>query len=190
MSERSPTSDSDPTEAKDRLYPFSTETLQTAFYLLLLGWTGWLLAVANTWDGDDKLFPFVVGVPLGSLTVAKLVKLHYRPRGSSDADEADDTESVVGDEVDGSSRPVAVRQRYELTMLLWVIALPVASYYLGLALVIPAFIFSFLLYYRRDVKLAAAVTVAGSVGLYLLFVVLLDVSLWEGTLDVAPAVLP
>ena len=183
MTEGTPQSEPEGTRTPDRLYPFSTKTLQTVFYLLLLGWTGWLLAMANEWDGDDKLFPFVVGVPLCLLVTTKLLKLYSQRTASSTANKDNETESILEHDGDESSRSVAVKQRYELTMLVWVVALPVASYYLGFVPVVPVFIFGFLWYYQRDAKLAVAVALAGSITLYLLFAFLLDVSLWKGTVD-------
>lgn len=187
MSRDTPSSGQNSSNSTNRLYPVSSETLQTVFYVLLFGWTVWLLVQASEWEWDDRIFPYLIGLPLCLLVGAKILKLRTEismPLQPSD----DETESIIETATDESARPVGVKQRYELTMLAWVVAFPVASYYFGFLLVVPVYLCSFLWYFQRDLKLAIAVSVVGSVGLYLLFVVLLDVSVWEGTIDVFSAV--
>lgn len=188
MNNSAQTSEEDSTDV-DRFYPISTKTLLDVFYLSVLGWTVWLLRRAGEWGFDDRLFPYLVGVPLCILVVVKLLKLHFEGVLPFPSINIEDGGPIVPDD-DRTTRPRNERQRYELIMLAWVVALPVVLYYFGFVLVVPVYLFAFLWYFKRDLKLALVTSVGGSVALYGLFVILLDVPIWEGALDLITVLLP
>lgn len=189
MSEDTPAPKRSSTEKEDSFYPVSSETFLTVFYVSLVGWTVWLLFRASQWDWDDRVFPYLVGIPLCLLAVSKLLKLHFQPSLPLPSTDSEEESSKV-ETSDGLARPRALKQRYELIMLVWVVAFPVATYYLGFVLVVPVYLCTFIWYFQRDLKLALLVSIGGSLALYLLFVVLLGVSVWEGKLDVITVPLP
>lgn len=195
------------TEDEQGLFDISPKVFEALFYLAVLAWILLLLYWAQDWRTNDRLFPRMVGVPLVILLVLQLTRLKFTDqfnrvtavfiealsRGPSEdgaiSDITDDLESKYSESKQSmGERSKRERQVYELYMVGWIIALPAMMYYLGFINAIPLYILAFMLFFTRNLKLSAAITVGFSIALYMLFVVLLSISLWDGTLGL-PSIL-
>lgn len=88
MSERSPTNDADSTDGLFPL-PVGERRLKYLFYGGLLVYVLYHLSVATDWSWENKLFSYLVGIPLVALIVLNLVLIKFpwiRQRFVSDAD--------------------------------------------------------------------------------------------------------
>lgn len=164
--------------------PFTIRQFRVAFYLVVASYVGYLLATALEFQFDDRLFPYLVGVPTILIAVAHAVLLAFPSLESRVTPDVEDSESLLSRRLDESDvgRSAAGRQKYGLLMLAWVVALPVLVFYLGFAYVLPPFVFAFVWFFRRDLRLAAVTAAGFSVGAYLLFIVVLRMIPWEGEL--------
>ena len=176
------------------LIPLSGRYLGALFFAGLLVWVGLLMYWSWPWDWDNKLFPLAVGTFAVVLTGIHIFWLLFPgvydrliPNlGFLDEDEDDGVDEELSERVEDtgvqSVRSKSEREVYELLMLGWVIVLPILLYFGGFGLMLPIYTFAFGLFFLRDVKMALLITVLISVFIWLLFVVILDVQLWDGTL--------
>lgn len=164
--------------------PFTIRQFRLAFYAAVAAYVAFLLVTALEFKFDDRLFPYLVGVPTILITLAHLVLLADPDLEDRLTPETGDEESIMPEAIDeeGVGRSAAGRQRYGLLMLAWVIVLPVLVYYLGFAYTLPPYVFAFIWFFRRDLRLAAIGTVGFSLGAYLLFIVTLRMIPWGGEL--------
>lgn len=190
------------TDGEQGLYDISPKAFEALFYLIVLAWVLLLLYWTQDWRTSDRLFPRMVGVPLIILLVLQLIRLKFTDqfnkitavlidllsRGSSNdggiSEITDNLESKYKESKQKmGQRSKRERQIYELYMIGWIIALPAMMYYLGFVNAVPVYIFAFMMFFTRNPKLSTAITVGFSIALYILFVVLLSINLWDGTLD-------
>lgn len=151
-----------------------------AFFGALLVYTLALVVQAVGYSDAARLFPLIVGVPLVVMLVANLVLLALGDRidlrlvGFFDA---------VG-EIDAvaAASPVddAERYRREFSMLVWVGALIGLTWLVGNLAAVAVFVATFVYVYERDLPRALLVAGLTFGFIYLLFVVVLDASLYRG----------
>lgn len=182
----------DSTGEEAGLFPVQDRWFSVLFYGALLVWTLLLMYWSLEWQWDNKLFPLAVGSIAILLLAIHLASLLFpasfeRFATVGKPDVADDEDDEIKKHLQeatssASGRPKAEREKYELVMLGWVIVLPFLLYLAGFGLVIPIYTFAFGLYFLRDVKMSIFITVLITLFIWLLFVVILDVQLWQGTL--------
>lgn len=180
------------TDAESGLFPFRSEWFSLAFYVGIAAWVLLLLYWARSWQWTNKLFPLLVGVPVVLFTLMQVVYVWYPgvfERLSPDrvtGGTADDLSEDLGETPEDNtvSRSKEEQQRWELYMLGWVTVLPVLMYVVGFAVSIPIYTFALGWFFLRDVRTALGLTVGVSLFIYVLFVLLLGVPLWEGILGI------
>lgn len=160
--------DSEANAADDEVESGATQRLlNVLFYSLLLVWGIVLYQNLAEWDAwKDSLLPSLILYPLLIMVVYKLGYYLYTI----------DTSSISLPAIENHGRTVF--------MVLWVATFPVAIYYLGFTLVVPAYFFGFVLYSYRDVPRAVVVTAIFAAFLYVLFNVILQIPLWEGEFSI------
>lgn len=175
----------------DRLFPvpFSLRQGQIAFYLMAIGFVVFLLVTGTQqFSSDDMLFPYIVGIPSIIVGVIHVISLIFPELESKvmpeRADASEDLSSEIKESIDSGEggRPLGERQRYGLLMTGWVLVLPILVFYLGFAYVLPPYVFAFILFFRRDVKLAASISILFTVAAYVLFILILGMIPWQGEL--------
>lgn len=182
------------TETEERgLFPFDSRWLALVFFVGLLVWVALLMYWSLPWNWDNKLFPLMVGVLAVFLMLTHIVELaipsfydrvlpDFGFLGDEEAEDDDELSERVETTGLTSSRSKSTRQVYELVMIAWVVALPILLYFGGFGLVIPIYTFAFGLFFLRDVPQSLLITVVITGFIWLLFVVILNVQLWDGTL--------
>ena len=175
----------------DRLFPmpFSLRQGQLAFYVVIVGFIIFLLVTGTQQFSDnDMLFPYIVGIPSIIVGVVHLVSLIFPGLESKvmpeRADASEDLSSELKESIDSEDqgRPLGERQRYGLMMTGWVLVLPVLVFYLGFAYILTPYVFAFIIFFRRDVKLAAFISILFTIAAYVLFILILGMIPWQGQL--------
>jgi len=154
------------------------------FYVLLLAWVVALTYWATGWDSwRDQLFPLLVTLPTALLVVVQLVRLRrsdsFGLRSRGGRDERGDGSEADREGVERADDESTVDGERLVVVFGWVAAFPVAIYYVGFALSIPAFLFGFVGYLLDDWRRAAVISVV-TTAVVALFVSVLSVQLWEG----------
>lgn len=164
----------------ERLAAVDSRYFATVFFLALLGYTLALLQEAIGYSADPRLFPMIVGVPLVLLLVAKILLLLFGDR--FDLRTVDFFEDLGEMDVaaTGGVTDRAARYRRELSMVAWIGGLSVLIYLFGNLVAVPVFIFAFILAWERDPLRAALVAAVTFAFIFLLFVEVLNASLWRG----------
>lgn len=180
------------------LFSIENKWFQMAFYAVLLAWIGYLLWTAQQWNWTDKLLPFLIAIPAVILIVIKLIDIsfpgvvaRFRPGNSASESHTSDEETPSSEveqqyadsQGDASERPKRVREKYELLMIGWVIALPVLIYYLGFTVAVPLYLFSFGVFFTGRIKLSLLISLGFSALLFTFFVSILGVQPWSGVLS-------
>lgn len=167
--------------------PITTRQFQIGFYVFVILYIAFLLVRGRAFKMDDLLFPLLVGIPTIAIAFVHVVFLTYPSLeerltpASTDITESMDLD-IAGDDQSHTSRTVEEQQRIGLILLGLIIALPIATLYLGFAYVLPPFVLGFIWVFREDPKLALQVTVGFSVAAYVLFILILQMQPWEGEL--------
>lgn len=146
-----------------------------------------LVITARGYAPDPRLFPLLIGVPLLGLILLRVTMLlsdrfDVAAVGMFDQVTAD-LDDVDEDHDDGSVDDV-IRYRRQVESIVWLCSLVALIWALGFQIGLVIFVFTFVYTYERDVVRAAGATVAAYAIVYLLFVRLLSVQLFE------PALLP
>lgn len=169
--------------------PLSMRQGQILFYVVVALYVLFLLVTSWQFKFDNKLFPYLIGIPTVLITVVHIALLAsptLRERFEPETEQASLKDKLGAGDFDGEElkvgRSAAGKQKYGLVMLGWVIALPVLVYYFGYAYVLPPYVFAFIWYFRRDVKLALATSVGFTIAAYFLFIVVLGMIPWSGEL--------
>ncbi|MDX1744871.1 MAG: tripartite tricarboxylate transporter TctB family protein [Halobacteriales archaeon] len=180
------------------LLPIEAKWLYLAFYGLIGLWIVYLLASMDGWRWEDWSLPLIAGIPGVVLVVVHGIRLIAPERYAAlnpfvrEAEEDETLDDVLEDYgvalEDESSRPPRQRQLYELLMIAWVIALPVAMQYLGFFLALPLYVFAFGVYFTRDWKRSLAIAVGFTVFIYVFFGVLIGAKIYAGELGIQPDV--
>ena len=173
------------------LFPVDGKWFEIAFYAVLLGWLLYLLAETSTYDDfEDFFFPFLLGVPLAFAIVVHLVTLRYPwiverllPESEQSAVEADMEQRVEElDLEEGPARTPSERDKWEIYMIVWVALLGAMMYYVGMGWTIVVYTLVFTYFLTRDVKKSIFVTLVVIVFIWVLFLQLLEMIIWRGTL--------
>lgn len=158
--------------------------LETAFFLLLIGWFGYLIVEALGWRAnlESTGFPFAGTVAGVALAVGYLLmrRLELADLPLVVSDESEGFAELTPDS-EGPVRPVEERRTTALSMVMWVTALPLLIFVFGFTWSFPVFIFAFLYYFKRDLTRAVLVSVVLSATIYVLFRMVLRVR-WYGGL--------
>lgn len=181
-------------DAEPGLFEVDPKWFKVGFYLFLLLWLVYLLWETTTYDRfEDFFFPYVVGIPILVLTVLQLFIFRYPAivdRLTPDRQDAapegeDDLQQRLAKATETTGRPKAEREKYELVMIGWVIALPFMMFYIGMGWTLILYVFGFTWYFVRDLKTAASVTVVVVLFVYILFIRFLDMIVWFGVFGLA-----
>lgn len=190
MSQPTSQSESESETVNDKgLFPISpgTGVYRIGFYIATLAYVSYLLFTAMDFSPDNRIFPYIIGIPTVALILLQIVLIRYpviEYRVSMD-DDADGVKQMLEDAKESDTgRSRAERQKYEVLMIGWVITLPIMIYYLGLAIALPIYIFAFGWHFTRDVKLALFMSLGFSFSAYLLFIVILGLIPWQGVLGI------
>lgn len=164
----------------ERLADVDERYFATVFFVGLLAYTLALLWEALGYSADARLFPIIVGAPLSALLVAKILLLLFQDRLDLRVvglfeDVGEMNVSSTGEAVDR-----AVRYRRELSMIAWIGGLALLIYFFGNLVAVPVFILAFILAYEHAPLRATIVAIVTFVFIYLLFVQVLDATLWRG----------
>jgi hypothetical protein len=172
----------------DSLFPLPIDKrgFHLIFYSLILLYLVHLFESGfRQFSREDMLFPVIVGVPTAVLCIVHLVFTAYPSLEEKISWSDPDSESRLDRLSDGeATRSAAEKQRFGFYMILWVTVLPVLVYFLGYLTVLPPYVFAFILFFKKDLRLALGVTVVFSIFVYVLFIVILGMIPWEGVLDV------
>lgn len=151
-----------------------------AFFGVLLVYTLALIVQAVGYSDAARLFPLIVGVPLVVMLVVNLLLLAFGDRvdlrlvGFFDA--VGELDAVSADtDVDD-----AARYRREFAMFGWVGALIALTWLVGNLVAVAVFVATFVYVHERDLGRALLVSGLTFGFIYLLFVVVLDASLYRG----------
>lgn len=194
---------------EESLLPIDQKWLFFAFYLSILVWISYLIWEARQYGPQDVLFMYVIFPVLFVLLCIQLLK-YVKPGlisqtrrktseaiqsvvpefGVSETVTSDDGEGAredlkqqVESATSGGNRSRREQHKYEIQMIGAVLLLGVGVYLIGLIYALPIFVFLFVLYYDRSILTAAGVTLVFSLIMYILFINLLSVVLWDGILD-------
>lgn len=172
-------------DAESRLYPLSPETMTTLFYLGLFVWAAVMLVVAFDWNWQDKLFPLFFATTALILITLYLLLMHAGNRLQRflpDTSETGSDEMEFDETGDAETRTGSLRERYEIIMIGWAIALPIALYVIGFLYTIPLYTVGFIWYFNRDLRTAVLTAAVATALVYGLFVEILGIRLPSGIL--------
>ncbi|MFB6097342.1 MAG: tripartite tricarboxylate transporter TctB family protein [Haloferacaceae archaeon] len=157
---------------------------EALFFLVLLAYDLVLVYTATGYGEDPRLFPLLIGIPLAGLILVRVGMLVFADR--FDFDSGGMFESVTSDldvEEGGEAPPSKLAQyRSELATIGWIAGFLVLVWALGFQISVVAFVFAYVLVYERDLKRAVLATAIAFGLVYLLFIELLSVPLYEGAL--------
>lgn len=155
-------------------------------YLFFLVWVLYLLVTAYNWTAyRDRLFPLLVGTPVLLFILVKLASLRYPElideiipsRG-----EALNEEVTPMDQNRASGYSAEKRKKLEIRICVWIVLLPVALHYLGFIIALPIYMFAFTYYLTGDLKTTTYFTLGFVAFIYVLFIQLLNMIIWQGAL--------
>jgi len=161
--------------------------LKLCFYTGILSVVLFMLFAARGYSWEDRLFAYVVGVLTVLILLVQL--LFLLAPGLQDwvvpTQEQSSLQEKFSQGIEGrtdSGRSPEERRHAEVQLVVWITALPIAVFYLGMLLVLPTWVFGFVWYFYGDLKTALASTVVFTVGSYVIFVLFLDLIIWPGAL--------
>lgn len=200
MSSDAPTTGGDAADAGDEsLIPVDATWLYMAFYVAVGLWLVYLLTSMGGWRWEDVAVPYIAGIPGLLFVLVYLFRLRYPERYARlnpavrQLDEEEDDEDLEGllDEFGEATeqeieRPTRERQRLELVMIAWVIALPVVIQWFGIFIALPIYVFAFAAYFTRDLKRSVAIAVVFTLFVYVFFVLVLGAKVYTGDLGIRP----
>lgn len=164
--------------SEESLVALDPKWLRSSFYLLLLIWVSYLLFRAQNWPSQDRLFPLIIGGLMAILIPIHLLKIHL------DLNWGAEEKSSTGIEASSkSARSRKEKEKHAFMVVGWVTVFFLVTYIAGFAYAIPLFVFSFLWYYLRDLKTSTVVTLAFTLFLYILFIEVLNLKVWQGILN-------
>lgn len=180
------------TAKEEGLFPVEPKWFTIGFYLFLLLWVGYILSEAMTYaEFEDYLFPYIWGIPVVLLIIIRLFMMGFpevvqRIQPGKDVADTEGTqmieEQVKESEAHRQRSSKREQEKYELYMLAWVTILPFMMFFLGMGWTIPIYLFTFTLFFTRNIKLSAGMTLLVAVFVYILFIQILDMIVWSGIL--------
>lgn len=172
---------------KEGLFGVPPIGLKIGFYLFLLIWMGYIVSEASTYSRiENYFFPILIGVPVIMLIMIQFVIIKYpwiidRVKPDQPGKDSDMFEAV--EDLTESPRTKVQEYKYEIVMIGWVILLPVMSYYLGMGFTTLIYTFSLTLYLTRDLRTSVLVTAAVVMFVWILFIEILGMIIWDGVFD-------
>jgi hypothetical protein len=136
---------------------------------------------------------YIVGIPTVLLVLIKVFELIAPDlydsitvqESPSEADgERNDLKEKYEQATGGPVHSPEERVYYAIEMTIWIVALPVLMFLIGLVNALVLFVFAFGLRFYDDVRDTIVVTVAFSVGMYLFFGLIMGIQFPEGMLPV------
>lgn len=180
---------------EEGLFPVRPVWFEMAFYLFLLAWLSYILYEAIGWDSfENYLFVYILSPVIAVLLVYRIVSRLFPNKlrvldGARGEGTAEETGVESGSELDttseagsGTERPKSEREKYVIYMIVWTAALPVMMFFFGMAWSLPVYIFSFVWFFTDSLKKSAIVTVISIGFIYVVFIEILNILLWEGYL--------
>lgn len=184
--ERQRRADGGTAEEEEGLFPVDGRWFKIGFYLFLLGWLAYLMAeTAGYTNREDWLFPLLVAAPIAILLLIKLITIQYpgiAERALPDSASSGEDEMFEDVQEVGARNTKAAKEKYELVMIGWVLLLPFMMYFVGMGWTLILYTFAFTLYFTRDVRTSALVTGIVIVFVWVLFIEILQLIIWDGTL--------
>lgn len=161
--------------------------LKISFYLFLLLWISYIVYEASTYSRfNNYFFPMLVGFPVIILLLLNLIFVKYpgvvdrlTPQSQS-GKEADMFADIEG--MEESTRTKIEEYRYEIAMIGWIILLPVMNYFLGMGFSTLIYTFTLTYYLTRNLRTSIAVTLGVLIFVWILFIEILGMIIWEGTI--------
>lgn len=171
------------------LFPVDSVWFTIGFYTLLFVWALYLLYEAFSFSAfEDYALPFLM-IPIVLLLIPiKLFTVLFPEAAQRIApgDQSDPTGDIKNEVKNRSSemsdRTKGEKEKYELIMIAWVVALPFMMYVIGMGWSIILYVFGFTWYFTRDLKTSIGVTVGVTAFITVLFMYILDMIIWNGIL--------
>lgn len=174
------------TEEEAGLFPVDGRWFKIGFYLFFLLWLGYLLAETLSYTNrQDWLFPIIIGIPLALLLVVKLVTIQFpglTERVLPDSASSEEDEMFEAVQEVGARNTKSEKEKYELVMIGWIILLPFMMYFVGMGWTLIVYTFAFTWYFTRSVRTSAMVTAIVIVFVWILFIEILQLIIWDGVL--------
>lgn len=169
----------------DRLAVINGRYLAAVFFSVLLTYTLALVYESLAYSADARLFPLIVGIPLSIMIVGKILLLLLQERLNLQvAGFFEDIDNLNVSQTK-KEQSTAARYRREFSMVLWIGGLMSLIYLIGNLAAVPVFIFAFIFAYERALKRAVLAAIVTSILIYLLFVQVLNTTLWRGIYPIA-----
>lgn len=188
------TSTDDQSAAERGLFPVRPLWFKIGFYLFLLLWLGYMIWETTSYtEFEDYFFPYLLGVPLVLLILLQLFILQYPEAVETALPEEEVASHESEDEIEARVEAAqtthgreskAEKETYELYMIAWVTLLPFMMYFVGMGWTMIVYVFAFTMFFTRSLKWSAIMTVTVTAFVYILFIHLLGMIIWTGTLPV------
>lgn len=180
-----------------RLAAISGDQYKLVFYLFLLTWLAYMLIAAWPWAWDDKLVPYVVGLPAIPLLLLKIAKVSFPEQydrfvpsiesgGVAEDDESarlQETYKEIREDSD-AARPKEERIRYAIRMVAWALALPALMYLIGFDNALPLFMLAFGWRFYGSLRMTVVVTAVFTTLAFGFFYFILGIPLWDSALGI------
>lgn len=152
------------------------------FFGLLFVYVALMVLEALDYASAPRLFPLVIGVPLLLLIVVQVVLLLFQEQlGIESVDLFESIQQLEG-VAEEDEETAAERPRRELEMIILSLLSFVLIWLLGHVAALLVFVFGFIYLYERDLRRALIATALTFGFVYLLFVSILNASLYRGIL--------
>lgn len=153
------------------------------FFGLLFVYVGLLVSQALGYASAPRLFPLIIGVPLLLLIVVQVVLLVFQEQLGIKSDDLFESIQQLEDTTEETDEEAAVEQtRQESKMIVLSVLSFVLIWLVGHMVALLVFVFGFIYLYERNLTRALLATALTFGFIYLLFVVILGASLYEGAL--------
>lgn len=180
---------------EEGLFPVRSLWFEMAFYVFLLVWLSYILYEALGWESfENYLFVYILAPIIVILLVYRIISrlapdtvtaLGAMPGTEATEETTTESESefdTPGETESRPERPKSEREKYVIYMILWTAALPVLMFFFGMAWSLPVYIFSFVWFFTDSLKQSAIVTLVSIGFIYVVFIEILNILLWEGYL--------
>lgn len=159
--------------------------LEIGLMVGIILWLAYLIPFTAGWRSlADRLFPLLSSALVIVLAAVQILRnLSPRVDRILTPEESDDTQDEFGT-VEREEKDPATKFRSIMSLLGWITLFPLMVYYLGFGLATPIYSFGILWYYHRDPKYALILTVIFLVAMYVLFIWLLGIQVWDGAWNV------
>lgn len=178
---------SEPTDDTDEgLFPVQSKWLSIGFYCFILIWMGYL--IIEIWqftESEDYTFPLIIGSVVVVLSLLQLIITRYPNITARVIPSTDDEIQKFEVENSTSGRGSKIeKEKYEIYVIGWILILPVMMYVIGLGWTLISYSFVFVYFFTRDIRLSAMTSIIVVVFVWILFVELLSIIVWDGLLGI------